>query len=621
MKNHKLLNLPSLSLLLCTLFLGMLSTTALAQRQARMDKFTQGTFDRAEAILASVVDQETLEDAMSDAKELSDYVSGHAGARQLDAMARAEAVYQTLAIVRESKTADPVGVVALFAKSPRFTTELGLLTTRKDSLRDLIRVAKLLMEQRADQVEAYPALAAAVCVVHDLPEGIRYSVRVNENRPEGASALEIFDFFVQNANNMFISPDRIPAADLVYVVDISEAIDQLEWANKTYGSSPGIDQRFFEIVYDTEHFTQGKPKKVTEAGNYCLQSIKKYGGVCADQAYFAMSVAKACGIPSGYVFARGADVSHAWVGYVAVRGRKAEWNFKAGRYPEYQKLRGNMLNPQTGEYVSDGRVGILSKSINSTPQQVHQVMAAQKIVGRMNQGYWSAVEKMDLDPRGNIRKARTSTVDDRLALLRTTLSKSPGVPRAWDRVTEMAKKGDLDEKQLDVWARAALQLAGKTHQDFSFDFLYDLISTIDDPQRQHDMWEWAFGQFRTRPDLAAAVRFAQGELWDKNNNPEYAWLAYQDVLDKFLNEGPMSVLAVEAMGKLLVKNDKRDAYLKLLEDTARKVIRPEDMGTNFATQSNYYQINRLLVLELEHQHRTGDAKRIRNLINMPASDH
>lgn len=134
------------------------------------------------------------------------------------------------------------------------------------------------------------------------------------------------------------------------------------------------------------------------------------------------------------------------------------------------------------------------------------------------------------------------------------------------------------------------------------------------------MWEWAFGQFRARPDLAAAVRFQQGELWDANNNPEYAWISYKDVLDNFLNDGPMSDDALSAMGKMLTKNGKREAYLQLLQDTARKVNRPEDMASNFAKQSNYYKVHWRLVKELEYHNRNGEAKQIRDMIKMPAKD-
>lgn len=600
--------------------IGLVTADAEAQARGRVDQFTQDTIAQTDVILASVTDTKTLGVAVGDASKLSDYVSAHAGPRQLDAMVRSESVLSMLSLVSMSKHDDPGAVVARFAESAGFMTELGLLVDEQDKASAVVRVAMELMTQRGAEVERFPSLAAAICVVHDLPEGSTYTMRVNENNPVGPGALAIFDFFVNNAGTMFISPDRLPASSLVYVVDVSESVEQLQWAHNTYRTSPGIDQRFFEIMYDYEHYRQGKTKRVTEAGDYSLKQIKKYGGVCADQAYYAMSVAKACGIPSGYVVAKGADVSHAWVGFLEVRGRRANWNFDAGRYPDYQNLRGNLRDPQTGGRVSDGRVGILGSAVSATSQQVHHAMAAGRVVDRMNQGYWRASENAGLDTKGNTKKARTGSVADRLTLLRLTLGKCAGVPRAWDKVTEIAVSGEMDQKALDVWSRAVIQIAGKTHQDFSFDFLVELISTVADVQEQHEMWEWAFGQFRARPDLAAAVRFEQGRLWDENDNPEYAWIAYQDVLDNFLNDGPMTDDALSAMGKMLAANGKRDAYLALLQETARKVNRPEEMATNFAKQSNYYKVHWRLVKELEYHNRDGEAKQIRDMIKMPETD-
>jgi hypothetical protein len=606
--------------LFVVLLLGGFSPNADAQRQRRVDQFTTEVGARCDEILGSVVDKKSLRAALGKAYELSDYVSAHAGQRQLDAMVRAESVRRLLELISKAQYGDPKAAADAFGQHPGFTTELGLLWKQKDNHGAVVRVAMELMEKRGEQVERYPALAAAICVVHDLGMDQFYTMRINENTPVGPGPVEIFDFFVANASTMSIAPDRLPAIDLVYVVDVSESVDQLQWAHNTYRANPGIDLRFFEIVYDTEHFRQGKIKRVTEAGNYSLTQIKKFGGVCADQAYYAMSVAKACGIPSGYVVAVGADVSHAWVGYLETRGRHAEWNFNAGRYPEYQKLRGNIRDPQTGQYISDGRLGIMGDAVSSTLSQVHASMAAGSIVKRMSRDDWNPPEQMELDTKGNARAVRTDSVEDRLSLLRLTLSKSAGVPSAWDAVIQIAESGDMSEEDLDLWSRAVLKLAGRDHQDFSFDFLRDLIATIDDPQRQHDMWEWAFGQFRARPDLAAAVRFEQGALWEKNSKPEMAWIAYQDILDQFLNDGPMSVNALGAMRELLKANDKRPAFLEILQDTARQVNRPDDMGSNFARQSNFYKINRLLVLELEYNRRAQEAVQLRRMINMPASD-
>jgi hypothetical protein len=600
--------------------IGLLAPGADGQVRKRVDGFTRDTIAQCEDILGSVTDDRSLRAAVTRASTLADTVWARAGNRQQGAAVRAESVLGVLELVSRSGHPDPGGMIELFAQSPGFVVELGLLVDPKDKALDVVRVAGELMSERLKAVEAYPALAAAVCVVHDLPIGTNYSTRVNENTAKGASSLEVFDFFVNNARTMYLPPDQLPGVDLVFVVDVSESIDQLQWAHDTYRTSPGIDQRFFEIVYDYEHYLQGKDKKVTVAGNYSLTQIKKYGGVCADQAYFAMSVAKACGIPSAYVVAKGADVSHAWVGYFESRGRRGEWNFDAGRYEEYQNLRGNIRDPQTGEYIADGRVGVLDETVKATSEQIHHALASGRVVDRMTLGHWHPDEGLGLDTKGNLRRVRTDSVADRLDLLKQTLGKCAGLARVWDRVIAIAMAGDMDERDLDVWARAALQLAGRHHQDFSFDFLAHLITTIEDTQRQHEMWEWAFGQYRSRPDLAAAVRFEQGQLWDANDKPDMAWIAYQDVLDNFLNDGPMCDDALSAMGKLLAKNGKRDAYLDLLQVTAKKVIRPDDMATNFAKQSNYYKVHWRLAKELEYHNRMDEARRIRDMINMPADE-
>ncbi len=611
----------------CCVCMVLATSTVFAQRgsSARVDAFTKDTNAKIEEIFESIEGKDSVRDAYREMARLGDTVSQRMGARQLNAMVNVEGAIGMIAALNATARARSVeGLpesIELFLEHRVFMTELGLLFGEKDQPFEVIRVATELMKERSQQVQAYPQLAAAICVVHDRRASSSYTVRVNENNPVASSPIEIFDFFTGNAGSMHIPLDRTPASLLVFVVDVTETPEQLQWALDRYRTNPAVDQRFFEIEYDYDHYLHGKTKKVTSAGNYSLTQIQKHGGVCADQAYYAMSVAKACGIPSGYVVAKGADLSHAWVGYLETKGRRGAWNFDAGRYEDYQNLRGNIVDPQSGEKISDGRLGILGNSFNSTNEQVLQSIASARVVERMNNRQWNPDDELALDTKGNNRKLRTAEVADRLMLLKQTLGKCAGSPIAWDQVTAMGEKGLLDQKQMDVWARAVMQMAGRTHQDFSYDFLVDLIATIEDPQQQHDMWEWAFGQFRTRPDLAAGVRFMQGSLWEANENPEFAWIAYQDVLNNFLNDGPMTVDALTAIGRMLAKNGKRkEVYLGLLQEIARKVQRPDEMASNFAKQSNYYKVNWKLVKELEYHDRQGEADQLRKLIDMPASE-
>ncbi len=596
-----------------------LMTLFTARATAQRDQFVQQVSERVTDLLtlpeqSSRKDQEARQGKLL---SLANYVSAHAGPRQTAAMVECEGAMGVFELVLTSRSDNAVDQLGLFASHPGFRRELGLLVKEKDNAHGVLALASTLMTQRSVQVEQYPALAAAMCVVHDAQSGDAFERRINENSPKSHDPLETFDFFVRNARTMSISPDQLPAIALVFVVDVTESAQQLQWAHDRYRGNPAIVDRFFEIQYDEQHFLQNKPKKVTsEPGDYNLQKIQRFGGVCADQAYFATSVAKACGIPSAYVWASGADVAHAWVGFVEKRGRRATWNFDGGRYEAYQQLRGNLLDPQTLGWINDGRVGVLASAMSVRNDQVLAALASAKVVGRMNGGHWSASEGMEIDTAGNIRKPRTGEVAQRLMLLRSTLGDCAGVPRAWDLVVEMAKAGELDEKQMDVWARAVMQLAGTQNQDFAYDFLVELIGTVQEPQKQHEMWEWAFGQFRTRPDLAAGVRFRQGELWSENQNPEYAWLAYNDVVEKFINEGPMVVSALKAISTLLESNRKSAEIVPILEAASRRVNRPGDMSTQFATQSNYYRIHMMLADAYQRVGRSGDAQRIKTQLGV-----
>ncbi|MCA9304254.1 MAG: hypothetical protein KC996_09035, partial [Phycisphaerales bacterium] len=309
---------------------------------------------RSAEILAGVRDAGSMQQAYEDATMLADYIAANASARQLGAIVEAESAHRLLqlTLMHPDAVRGLDGIIKQtlgpLNSTPRFRTQLSLLVDDHDDIDGVFTLAGRLAGERAQAVEHFPALAAALCVVHDNP----YQRSINENRVKSPDPIEIFDYFVSNNTRMTNDLSTMPAELLVHVVDVTESIEQLEWALNTYGRFPQIGDRFFEISYDYDHFRRNTPKKVTEAGDYRIQSIKQYGGVCADQAYFAESVAKACGIPSCYVRAAGADVSHAWIGFLETKGRSRAWNFDEGRYEAYQNLRGQIRDPQTGEVVA-----------------------------------------------------------------------------------------------------------------------------------------------------------------------------------------------------------------------------------------------------------------------------
>lgn len=569
---------------------------------ARADPFTDSVRARCEAILGAAAEKGAVASAVAEAGALADLVAGWASTTQLHALAWSEGTRSLLETAALART-DGIGALAA---QPVFCMELGLLIDSRDNPAGVMRLARRLAEERAEAVGRYPALAAALCVVHDT----EFTRQINENAVKAPEPVAIFDYFVRNAGAMRLDPAKTPALLLVHVVDVTERIDQMEWALKTYGKQPAPGQRFFEIKYDYDAFRRGVPKKVTAAGDYRLESIKRHGGVCADQAYFAELVGKASGIPSCYVRAAGADVSHAWIGYLETRPRPA-WDFSQGRYESYQNLRGQIHSPQTRLWISDADVGLLGGLVSANADDVRAAMAAAHAARRMGEGFKPPETAEGVQMRGTLRVTRTGAVADRLALLRAALTKCPFVPRAWRVVSDLASAGSMSAAQMDEWARAVERMCGQAHQDFTYDMLVAMIRSEKNPAAAHKMWDWAFTRFRARPDLASGARHEQGLVWERNKRPDLAWAAYEDILKNYINDGPMCVAALRSMRRLLDESGKRAAFLATVQDAARKVKQPGQMAGAFASQSNHYKIHAMLAEELDRAGRSAEAAQVR----------
>ncbi|TVQ60958.1 MAG: hypothetical protein EA378_10320 [Phycisphaerales bacterium] len=592
---------------------GFVVVVALAAAgvSAWADVFVESVRARCAAILLAASEPGGVEGSLAEAVEVADLASGWASGSQLAAVGWAEG---TLSILRTAEKAR-FGSLGAVGRSPAFATELGLLIRDQNDAAGVMGLALRLAESREREVQRYPNLAAAVCVVHDRP----WTRRINENTVRAPEALDAFDYFVRHARSLQHDPARMPSLLLVHVVSVTEPIEQLEWAMRQYGRHPSPGRRFFEIRYDNDAFRRGTEKRVTAAGNYRIESIKQHGGVCADQAYFAEMVGKATGIPSCYVSAAGAQVAHAWIGYLETRQR-AGWDFDQGRYRDYQNLRGQIICPQSRERISDGHVGLLGGLMNAPADDIRASMGAALTARRMSasgdrdrggRAFEAPDEVEGVQRRATLRQPRTGGIDDRLGLLRLALTRCAFVPEAWVVVASFGASGEMTSRQLDDWAQSLMRLCGTAHQDFSFDLLVALIGAEADVRSRQRMWDWAFSRYRARPDLASAVRFHQGRMWEGAGRRDHAWSAYEDIVKRFLNDGPMSVAALISMRDLLDRNERRDQFLPYLQDAARRVRAPSDAGDAFRVQSNHYRIHEMLIEELARHGRSRDADRVR----------
>ncbi len=584
--------------------------TALAQRDKRPPTRKSPTSasllaapvaERVGAILVALESPEAdLANARSDASEVFDWVVAYGDPDRDAAAFRSAALGDRLLSQLEKAPKDKVpALAALLRKCPIFAARVAFLTIaeNKDHTTDKVyamidRLASSLGPKAEKTIEKYAECAAAVCVVHDNP----MPRTANENWVMPADGVDIFRYFVKNEKSLAFGLKDVPASLLVFVVDAAAPIDELEWARTQFGKNCNVEQLYSNIRYDYEHVISGTKKKITTNG-FTLQNIKQWGGVCVDQAYFTTEVAKALGIPAAIVGGRDETIGHAWAG--VFKGKKGDlgWNFNTGRYESYQTVRGSVRSPVTGAYLSDGELDVIADSFMQTPrerEEAHALASAGKRLSEIALGVGGRPYPPRVDLLSGLpddADARPATTASALALLRKSVQKSPSTLEAWWIVREMAAKNTLTMDDRRDWADALEVLCGKKYPDFTWLMLEPMIASIDDPKSQDAMWGRVAEVFKSRPDLVASVRFAQADQWRARNDPEKAFLAYQEVIDAFANISPMVVPALSANRALLEANKGSANVIPMYAEAWKKIKAPGTALTmGFRRHSNWFRV-------------------------------
>jgi hypothetical protein len=411
---------------------------------------------------------------------------------------------------------------------------------------------------------------------------------VNENVGKGVPAEDAFKFYTNLEGRMVFSPRTMPTELLIFMIDPGASLDELSWAMDKYGGQREVGPRYTEIHYDNDHFKRGKEKKIDTEG-FNLPNIKKYGGICADQAHFASTVGKAIGVPAVVDSGQGEGVGHAWLGYLKVQGKGAEWNFDTGRYDEYENIRGSVVDPQTGTEISDGALALSAEAM-SIPEQARWASTALADAAVRLAKIVAAPSPSGLE-LPTPAAPRTAKTDDRLAVLRAALTLYPANHRAWNVVKTMASAKELSVQQKTEWAGALQTMCGDKYPDFTLAVLTPMVASIDDVTTQGGVWDSLYKRLRgNRPDLAAQVLIQQGKMWDKAGKSEKAYESYTAAAYQFITKSPASVDALELCEAMLKARNVSGEALTIWANAWRRLSKPGNMAQEFLTQSNWYKV-------------------------------
>lgn len=485
----------------------------------------------------------------------------------------------------------------LFVEDPTLRDEFLFALVGDDVPERAFTMLWRLVEHDANEVGRHPRLACSISVVRD---GFDISMTVNENEGVADSATDVFDYFVRNQSRLNIPSESLPIELLIYVVDAPASVAEMEWALDRYRGDQQVGRRFFDIKYDNDHALRGEPKASTEAG-WGLPAIRQYGGVCADQTYFAMMVGKAIGVPAVYTRGRSGDVSHAWVGFLESRGGKAWWNFDTGRYKSYKGVRGVVVNPQTGLDVNDSSVALLGMLVGLSAENRRESISFTDIAELIGRG-------PDRRPPGS------PEIETQLALLKSAVNAAPGLERPWRMVADLAERGELTFEQKKGWSEAVIRMCGATYPDFVFDLLKPMISTVADTKAQDKLWRAAAKITGKRKDLAAEVKLAQGQMWEDAGDRQKAWVCYDDVVTRYVNDTPLAFDAISKMKSMLKAAGMDEEVVPLYKRVWRQTSRPK-YDSYFTSSSNYARLGHAYESALRSSGNTAEADRVERIIS------
>ena len=486
--------------------------------------------------------------------------------------------------------------------------EVAMTVSPLDSAARVYEVLSALITKDGPHVADHPALAAAVCVVFDVPHYSAASRRLEKR--EQIDPVDVFEYFIANEGRMLLGLKDLPPQVLIYLVDTEATVPELQWALKDHAGDRNVGKRYGDLTYDTASFKFDQPKKIS-ALPYTLQNLRQVGGVCEEQAYYAAHVAKAIGVPATMIEGRSSTDGHAWVGFLQLRGGGLAWNMNEGHYNEYEKLRGTLRDPQTGLGISDDELALTADLCSVTSAKRHQAIAladAASLLLADRKNPWRPAA-----PTGvSVGKPRAADSSGALELLSAAHALAPSFPAVWTAVQAAAPR--MDTKARAAWFDTLATTCGRKYPTFAYGVLAAMIRGISDPQEQSRMWDWAFKEYRTRADLAEDARLHQGRLWESAGDKARAYEAYLDVSRNFSNDGTAVVQALAAAERLLQKSGKDAAIADMYADAFRRIARPSNMSPAFFASSNYYQVGERYARALDRLHRENDAANVRRLI-------
>jgi hypothetical protein len=471
------------------------------------------------------------------------------------------------AAVTFSKAKDVETAQSLLGR-PQFCSRFLHALDDKDSLNKALDILKQLKAVDPKRFERWQEFCIAFSVVWDNFEG-HWWCQKTVPREENLM-LSTYKHYIDNEQMLLIDPGQMPFELAVYVVGTRLRASERQWILANYRPQIVEPGSLYKSVPWTQRLSPAHKKG--DDLEYTLANIKQHGGVCMEQAYFSESVCRMFGLPAVYTHGRGERGGHAWVGTLVARPRP-HWDFSFGRYYQDRYYKGEVDDPTCpGREIPDSVVAMTGALLTAGS------------IDKIEEGYTlcDAARWLTQTAKPDADEATKKRRDDaRHALMVRSLKTSPYNANAWLFLGELAKSGAIDAKAAQFWADQMFTLTVNEFPDFTIECLQGFLACIDKPQEKARILSRLYTIIsRIRPDLAADVKVAEGDLWLSQSNVDNAIESYLYPLVNFSKDQHILETAQKRLDGLTERADKSK-----LEKSYRRVLALIDNAPNQRDQN------------------------------------
>ncbi len=257
---------------------------------------------------------------------------------------------------------------------------------------------------------------------------------------------QIYAYFreMDAAHKLLTDVQSMSVSNLLHVVNVRLPRSEFDWVmNNLNYDRENWGAAYGSIRYRMDRAAQGKDPYTT----YEFAELRREGGVCRDQGYFASTTAKCKGIPSVYITGDGDRGGHAWVAHMVDDNtwrQTGSYGYKTGRF----------TNPCSGRAMHE------SVLLNQTKKTTDEKLAPA----------YDAIVLSDL-------LARLDCAEESWAAARYATNAFSTMTAAWSNLVQIMGRDEHRLPDLAAWKKIvlALQREGRDNPE-----LLDIAADVED---------------------------------------------------------------------------------------------------------------------------------------------